>query len=206
MEAQDARIPGQVRQRLSREQPKQHPIPVIVCAYAALPPVIVCATSDPSSCAQRSVVDGAMQTQDLNADYNRAARSRISAASNEELPRRIRDDGWVLVGRYFLAVSLKQTPPVILCAAQRLRCDADTGSSPRVLSGRQDPGSAPRAMKTCRVASGMTGIKNKHPPLSCARMQPSYPSSCAQHPTRHPVRSAASSTVRCRHRILARKC
>ena len=38
---------------------------VILCAYAALPPVIVCATSDPSSCAQRSVVDGAMQTQDL---------------------------------------------------------------------------------------------------------------------------------------------
>ena len=44
---------------------KQTP-PVILRAYAALPPVIVCATSHPSSCANRSVVDGAMQTPDLS--------------------------------------------------------------------------------------------------------------------------------------------
>ena len=48
-------------------------------------PVIVCA-------AQR--LEDAMQTQGLVANSEWRARSRISAASDEELPRRIRDEGW----------------------------------------------------------------------------------------------------------------
>ena len=65
----------------------------------------------PSSCAQRSVVDGAMQTQDLSRKYSAAREFKIpdQRRSNEELPRRIRDDGQGVVGPAQIAAVMRNT-------------------------------------------------------------------------------------------------